>query len=261
LLPKTMIRSISLALESYGRAWPILWQPALRPYRWLPLLLQIVLFAGAMSLLFQYSRPLSDTILSLWPWPVSSSWQWVESLLLWLLRLILLLVYFSVLKYLTLIVMTPFLTLLSEKTEQIQTGRSYPFSLGQVLRDLLRAVQINGFNLLAELLITGGLLLFTWLPVVGWLSPFLILAVQSYFFGFSLLDFNTERWRYSFRATRRWMWRHKWYVTTQGLVFHFLFLIPVLGWIWGPLWSTIAGTLGFLRWQEQEQSPIAEFQK
>lgn len=243
------MKSVQWVVESHGRAWPMLWQKQYRAYRWAPVFIQLMLLIATVWLAARYTTPLTSYLLQglgIYPSP---DWSWVQQVLAWLLRAIMFLAYFSVLKYITLIVMTPFLTFLSERVEYRLTGKSYPFSARQVVNDLGRAVVINMYNLGAELLLTAALFAFTLVPVVGWLSPFLILLVQSYFFGFSLLDFNAERWKLSFKATRSWMWRHKMYVTAHGLIFHFLFLIPVLGWIFAPLWSAMAGTIGFLKWQ------------
>lgn len=243
------MKSVQWVVESHGRAWPMLWQKEFRAYRWAPVFIQLLLLAATVWLAARYAMPITHYLLEALHMKPAPEWSWLQHLLAWLLRLVLFLVYFSVLKYLTLIVMTPFLTVLSERVEYRLTGKSYPFKAGQVVKDVGRALLINGYNLGAEMLLTGVLLAFTFIPVLGWIGPFLILLVQSYFFGFSLLDFNAERWRMSFKDTRHWMWRHKVYVTAHGLVFHFLFLIPVLGWVFAPLWSTMAGTRGFLQFQ------------
>lgn len=244
-----IFKSLQRAAESYGSAWPMLWQKEYRAYRWAPLFIQLLLLVATVWLAMQYATPLTNYLLSTLDINPAPEWSWVQQVLAWLLRIMFFLAYFSVLKYITLIAMTPFLTVLSERVEYRLSGKSYPFSAAQVVKDVGRAVVINTYNLAAEMLLTVALFAFTLIPVVGWLAPFLILLVQSYFFGFSLLDFNAERWRMSFKDTRRWMWRHKVYVTSHGLIFHFLFLIPVLGWIYAPVWSTMAGTKGFLKWQ------------
>jgi CysZ protein len=55
-----------------------------------------------------------------------------------MVRLILLLFYFSLFKYLFLIIGSPVFAYLSEKTEAILEGRDYPFNFSQLLKDILR---------------------------------------------------------------------------------------------------------------------------
>lgn len=251
----SMIRAIQIAIRSYSDSWSLLWLREFRLYRWLPVLLQIVLLSITVFLIVRYSAPLSDALLHLLGFDPTEVEGWVNQIIVWVIRLIAILIYLSIFKYITLIVMAPFLTVLSEKVEERITGRKFDFKLGQAFKDLWRAVKINGYAFLMEILLTAVLLALSLIPVAGWFMPFLILLVQSYFFGFSLLDFNFERWRYSFGQTKYWMNRHRVYVAAHGLVFHFLFLIPVLGWFFAPVWSAIAGTLGFLEWHRDEEPP------
>ena len=64
------------------------------------------------------------------------------SLLLWL---ILLLFYFSLFKYLFLIIGAPVFAYLSEKTEAIIEGKDIPFNFTQLLKDIIRGVATHTF--------------------------------------------------------------------------------------------------------------------
>ena len=110
-----------------------------------------------------------------------------------------------------------------------------------------RAAVINFRNFTLELIATIVFGIFTFVPIGGFVSPVALLLVQSYFFGFALMDFNAERHRFDRRSTELWMRRHFWSVSGVGVIFHFVFLIPVIGWFLAPVWSTVAGTLVWLR--------------
>ena len=151
-----------------------------------------------------------------------------------------------------LIVISPFMAFLSEKVEHEVNGRDFPFSWGQLGRDVLRAISINIRNFIFEM---GATLLFSvlaFIPVIGLVSPFAIILVQSYFFGFAMMDYNAERYRMKMRTTQTWMQNHFWGVAAIGSLFYLSFLIPVFGWIFAPVWGTIAGTLTFLKLEDPE---------
>lgn len=212
----------------------------------MPVILNILLLGLCLWAAFAFGGFASDWLLSIipgWSWAQN---EWVQTVLNWIIRILVLLLYFSVYKYLVLILLSPFLAFLSERVEKEETAKEYPFSLNQLLRDMGRALVINLRNFLFEIIATLLLSLLAFVPVVGLIAPFIILLVQSYFFGFALMDYNAERHRFSWRATERWMGRHYAGVIGVGLVFHFTFLIPLIGWVMAPVWGTVAGTLAFL---------------
>ena len=177
-----------------------------------------------------------------------TEWTGVLAFLLgWTIRLLIFLVYFTIYKYLILVLLSPFLSLLSEAVDTIETGRVFKFSWPQLARDMWRAVLINLKNFLFEIMLTFLLSMLVFVPFVGLISPFVILLVQSYFFGFALMDYSPERYRFPSRITRQWMRKNLWTVTGVGLAFYGCFLIPFVGWVIAPVWATVAGTLAFLK--------------
>ncbi|MDZ7847649.1 MAG: EI24 domain-containing protein [Owenweeksia sp.] len=141
-----------------------------------------------------------------------------------------------------------------KKVEHEINGCEFPFLWTQLMRDLWRAIIINLRNFILEVLATLALGVLAFVPVVGLLSPLVMLLVQSYFFGFALMDYNAERHRMNRRSTQRWMRAHFWTVVGIGLIFHFAFLIPLAGWILAPIWGTAAGTLSFLNLAKKSKS-------
>ena len=95
--------------------------------------------------------------------------------------------------------MAPVMAYLSEKTEQILTGKAFPFNLGQFMKDVFRGIVMALRNLVIELFLTACLLLLAFVPVIGISSTFLIFLVESYFLGFSMLDYYYERKRYTIK--------------------------------------------------------------
>lgn len=240
------------ALGSFGQAIPFLRKKGFKRYLALPIIINILLLSFAIWASIEYGASLTDYLLGLFGLEEGSWAKYAGWIVSFIIRFIILMIYFALFRYILLILLSPFLSFLSEKVDKHENGGDFPFSLKQLGNDIIRAIRINSRNLFIELLLTLLFGLVTFIPVVGLLSPFAILAVQSYFFGFAMMDYNAERYKWDRRSTSNWMKKNKASVTGVGLAFHLCFLIPVLGWIVAPVLATIAGTLTFLRLRDRE---------
>lgn len=162
------------------------------------------------------------------------------SMLLWLL---LMLFYFSLFKYLFLIVGSPLFAYLSEKTEAIIEGRDYPFSFLQLLKDIKRGIFIAARNSLWQTVYLLTILVLSLVPLVGWLTPILALLVECYYYGFSMLDYSMERHKKTAAESIFFIGQHKGLAIGNGLIFYLMHFIPILGWVLAPAYSVIAATL------------------
>lgn len=97
-------------------------------------------------------------------------------------------------KYLVLIISSPFMSLLSEKVEEIEMGHTETsWSLSSLFYDLIRGIRINIRNLLKEIFYTLLLMLAGLIPVIGMVNVIGIFLVQAYYAGFGNIDFVLER--------------------------------------------------------------------
>ena len=172
------------------------------------------------------------------------------SLLLWL---ILLLFYFSLFKYIFLIVGSPLFAYLSEKTEAIIEGKDFPFSFSQLLKDMKRGVFIAARNSLWQTVYTLSILLLSLIPLAGWLTPILAVLVECYYYGFSMLDYSMERHKRTPAESIFFIGAHKGLAVGNGLVFYMMHLVPVLGWILAPAYSVVAATLSMYPLKQNEK--------
>ena len=135
---------------------------------------------------------------------------------------------------------------LSERAETHLTGRTYPFSFKQLLRDMLRGILIALRNMVVQTLISIALFLFSFIPVAGLVAPVLMLLVSAYFYGFSFLDYAVERKRIGVRDSVRYVNRRVGATTGVGIVFALALMIPLLNVLvcsFLSLVSVIAGTV------------------
>jgi CysZ protein len=168
-----------------------------------------------------------------------------------MIRLLLLFFYFSLFKYLFLIIGSPVFAYLSEKTEAILEGRDFPFSFKQLLKDIIRGIRLALRNALWQTVYVVSLLILSFVPVVGWIVPVISVFIECYYYGFSMLDYSCERHRMSPSASIEFIGKHKGLAIGNGLVFYVMHAVPFLGWVLAPAYAVIAATLS-LYYQNKE---------
>jgi len=164
----------------------------------------------------------------------------IGGIMLWL---ILMLLYFSLFKYLWLIVGSPIFAYLSEKTEAIIEGKDFPFNFPQLLKDIIRGIQIALRNTLWQTVYTVSILLLSLIPIIGWITPVFALLIECYYYGFSMLDYSCERNRLTMSESIFFIGSRKGLAIGNGLLFYMMHLVPLVGWILAPAYAVIAATL------------------
>lgn len=160
--------------------------------------------------------------------------------------------------YIVLIVMSPFLAYVSEKTEKILTGKDYPFDLRQFIKDVARGILLAIRNSIIELLLEIGILLIGCIPLIGMFSMIfvtgiLMLFVSTYFYGFSFIDYTNERRKLSIEQSVRFVRDRKGTACGQGFVFALLLYIPFVGAFLSCFWAIIATVAATIELVEDEQ--------
>jgi len=232
-------KQIGLGTNTYFRAFGFIFNNGLAWFFLVPLALNILLFFGTSMGATGVSDLLSEWIKPFITFDADSFWgaEWITEYMPGIFQAILLILfkifffflfaYFG--GYIVLILLSPALAFLSEKTEMILTGNQYPFDLLQTVRDALRGVMVALRNALIEVLWMIGLFFFSFIPVVGIASPFLGFAISSYFYGFSYMDYYSERRRMTMMQSVRYIRKHKYVAFANGALFALLLIIPYCG--------------------------------
>lgn len=160
----------------------------------------------------------------------------LSGLFFWLNQMLL---YFSLFKYIWLILGSPVFAYLSEKTEAIITGKDIPFNYTQLRKDALRGCTIAIRNALWQTVYMVSILLLTLIPLIGWASPLLAVLVECYYYGFSMLDYSSERKKISTTESIFFIGRHKGLAIGNGLVFYLMHPVILIA----PAYAIIAATL------------------
>lgn len=216
-------------------------------FRWIliPGIIYTLLFIAGMFL-FWYS---SDTVvawvsrqLRIETWLQQEGNEWLSFLFVMtgvMLRLVLVLFYFSFFKYLILIFGSPLFAYLSEKTEAILEGKEYHFSWASIRKDCFRSIKIDLRNCGWQSVYLVAIVLLSMIPVVGWIAPVIALLIECYYFGFSMLDYSFARAGFSAAESIAYSGRHKGLAVGNGIGFYVMHILILLA----PAYAIIAATL------------------
>jgi len=174
--------------------------------------------------------------------PDTSTWgvvlDWMISILI---RAFFFYINLTLSKYLTLILLSPILAIISEQTERKITGKTYPFDLLKFTQEVLRGIAIALRNLCLEFFLSIVLMIVSlFFPPVAPLTIAVSFCIGSYFYGFSFLDYNNERQGFGIKKSVALIRSRKAYSVGNGAVFSLLFMIPYLGGIFAPILGTVA---------------------
>ncbi|MEO7311758.1 MAG: EI24 domain-containing protein [Chitinophagaceae bacterium] len=250
-----MLKEIVIAFQSYIKAHRFISKHRLWKWIIIPGLLYMALFVFCMIL---FSKTATSTVdhftLLLKDWVERIDLGWVSflisiaGLLLWLLMM---LFYFSLFKYIFLIIGSPLFAYLSEKTESIMDGRDFPISFKQLLRDIARGVRLALRNTLWQTVYTIAVIILSFIPLVGWAAPVLSLFIECYYYGFSMLDYSCERHRLSTAQSISFIGNHKGLAIGNGFIFYLMHLLPFVGWVLAPSYAVVAATISMYHQKDQ----------
>ena len=161
-----------------------------------------------------------------------------------MVRLVLVFFYFSLFKYLFLIIGSPVFAYLSEQTEALINGKEQNVQFTpQLWKDMGRGIRLALRNSLWQTVYTISILILSFFPLIGWITPLISMFVECYYYGFSMLDYSCERQRLSPAASIAYIGRHKGLAIGNGMVFYGMHFIPILGWVLAPSYAVIAATI------------------
>lgn len=255
-----MLKEIIIAIQAYFQTHRFIIKHRLWKWILVPGFIYCILFFLGAWLYLKSSNYAIDLVLlktgaKEWIQKMENSWlSWLMIFVQIILYLVLLLFYFSLFKYMFLIVGSPLFAYLSEKTEAIMEGSDFPFSFSQLIKDILRGIRIALRNMLWQTVYAVSIFILAFIPVIGWITPLIALLVECYYLGFSMLDYSCERHKLSTSQSIAFIGRHKGLAIGNGMVFYMMHLIPFLGWILAPSYAVIAATIS-LYGNKDEQTP------
>lgn len=244
-----MLKEIIIAIQSYFEAHQFIRQNRLWKWIIIPGVIYSILFITGMYFFWQSSDNAVTWLsqqLGLENWLQKQRSDWLSFLFVMagmMLRIVLVFLYFSLFKYLFLIIGSPVFAYLSEKTESILEGKDFPFSFSQLMKDIWRGIRLALRNTLWQTVYLLSLLLLSLFPLFGWITPIIALFVECFYYGSSMLDYSLERHKLSYAQSVDFISRHKGLAIGNGLIFYLMHGAIIIGWILAPAYAVIAATL------------------
>jgi CysZ protein len=244
-----LLKEIVIAIQSYYKAHRFIVEHKLWKWILIPGIIYALLFAGSMYLFGQSANNVIQYLTDLigvrdWIQKWENSWLGFlftfSAIVIWM---ILMFFYFSLFKYMWLILGSPIFAYLSERTSAIIEGHDHPFSMRQMLKDIARGIRLALRNTGWQTVYTVSILLLSLLPFIGWTTPILALLIECYYYGFSMLDYSCERRGLSASKTIEYVGRHKGLAIGNGIVFYLMHAVIILGWVLAPSYAVIAATI------------------
>lgn len=248
-----MLKEIVIAIEGYFAAYRFMLKNKLWKWIIIPGIIYAILFVISMYLFGSSANNfiewiLRTTHLNNWLQKIDSGLLafllTFDAIILWM---VLMLFYFSLFKYLWLILCSPVFAYLSEKTEAIIEERELNFKWKQLWKDIRRGCFIAVRNALWQTVYTISILILALIPVAGWISPLIAIIVECYYYGFSMLDYSAKRRNMNTYESIYFIGTHKGLAIGNGIVFYLLHVMPIIGWILAPAYAVIAATLSMMR--------------
>lgn len=244
-----MFRNFNLGISSYGEAHKFIKKHNLWGYVLLPGLMNVLLIV----LIILFGFDLMDRFAEwFYNWLglntehtgiVRILLAAVKFILSFLLKIALFFFYIASYKYIIFAMMSPFLAILSEKVEEKLAGTTYPFNLKQYIKDIIRGLRINFRNMFVEFFWIFLMLIASFIPLVGLITPFILFYISSYFYGFGFIDYSLERYKFSVAQSVQFVRQNKGFAFANGFMFYVIFLIPILGLLVAPAYSCVAAAI------------------
>lgn len=254
----TLLKEIVISVQAYFKAHEFIQKNKLWKWIIIPGILYALLFAVSMYFFSQSATAVikyltTETGLQTWIIKLQDSWIGflftMGGVILWL---ILMLLYFSLFKYIWLIIGSPVFSYLSEKTASIIEGKTFDFQIKQYLSDVIRGIKVAARNTVWQTVYVISIILLSLFPLIGWISPVIAIVLECYYYGFSMLDYTCERRKMSMEKSIDFVSHHKGLAIGNGIVFYFFHVIPIVGWVLAPAYAVIAATISMHRIEDNQ---------
>ena len=234
-----------LAIRCYSRAIAFIRSNRLWYLLIIPALLNLLVLIFVIYVFWQYSGTLIDYCLTELGIQLEGGWLMaIQFLIAFVIRVIVLMLYMKLFRYIVLIFYAPMLAFISDKVQDIITNNPKPFNVVQFTKDIYRGMTIAIRNLVLELAVTLLILVVSFaLPFLAILAPILIFIVESYFYGFAMIDYRNEYYMISANESRRIINLHRGLAIGNGMLFNMMLLIPFIGVMIAPVLAVVAGGL------------------
>jgi len=242
-----LLKEIVIAIQAYRKAHLFIGKHRLWKWILIPGLVYMILFTiGLYIFWISADTAVSELFSGLDNWlhkQHSPAMSFAAIMVGIMARIIMMFFYFSLFKYLFLILGSPVFSYLSEKTESIIEGKEFVFNRSVFIHDMGRGIKLALRNCGWQTVYTIFILILSLIPLIGSIAPVISGLVECYFYGFSMLDYSCERHELSPSASINFIGQRRGLAIGNGLVFYLMHFVPFVGWVLAPSYALIAATI------------------
>jgi CysZ protein len=242
-----LFKELTIAIQAFFKAHQLITYK--NNYKWLLLtgLLYAILFTAGLFIFYKTSTIFTEALITktnIKNWLQSNNdlltYLFITSIVMF--NWVLLLYYFSLFKYIYLIICSPAFSYISLKTTTIRNPKK------QILKSDI--VKLSGKSIVSAVKNLGWqtvyfmvFLVLSLIPVIGWIIPIIALITEFYFYGYATVEYKLLQKGMHPVLIQKYLQNHKGLAIGNGLAFYILHLVPILGWIAAPVYSIIASNL------------------
>jgi CysZ protein len=242
---KALLKEIVIAFQSFSEAHRFIQEHKFWKWILIPGIIYTILFFVGMVVFWQsadFAVSWASQQLRIEPWLQQERSAWLSFFFVMMgmmLRLTLVLFYFSLFKYLILIIGSPLFAYLSEKTEAIMERKEHSFNWSELRKDCARSIKLALRNCGWQTVYLVALIFLSLIPLVGWIVPLIALVMECYYYGFSMLDYSLARSGSAPSQSVFFIGRHKGLAIANGFLFYLMHAVIVFA----PAYAIIAATI------------------
>jgi CysZ protein len=127
-----------------------------------------------------------------------------------------------------------------------------------LLKDMLRGIRLALRNTIWQTVYIVSVLILSFFPLIGWVTPIIALFIECYYYGFSMMDYSCERHKLSSSESVAFISRQKGLAIGNGLIFYLMHIIPIIGWVLAPAYAVVAATLSLYHQKKEVLWPVQQ---
>lgn len=243
------LKEFILSISQYTKVLGFVLRNQIWSFFIFPLVFNTLLLGTYLWTVFSYSSDLMNVIEG---WVGLENHDTIGFLLKMLINTIFVIMIFYTYQFISLLILPPLYSYISEKVQLVLTGIDSEFSFSQLMNDIKRGLIIAIKNVFYQMMIALVVILLSiFLPFLAPFAPFVLFFVGAYFQGFSMMDYRNEYHRLSVVESMKYIKEHKGIAIGNGTVFQLFLLVPIIGTIFAPVFSIVAAALTIYKVEEK----------
>ena len=140
--------------------------------------------------------------------------------------------FLNFIRYIIILLISPLLSIVSERTERILTNKNYNYSFSQLIKDIKRALNLIFRNIFWEMLLGLCVVIVLMIlksifniheSIISIIQSLIISFIAFYYYGFGFIDYIMERLQMNHKESIKFVRKHRGLAIALGFIFTPLF--------------------------------------